>query len=223
MKSMVFIAMICCLFFVMPPKSNAAASPEIENILKNSNQRYQAVQDYSCTLHRKDVVNGTLEEHSAVLFQYKKPSRFYMKWSEYKIEAIYAEGKYDNKMVIHGGLLYDFVSIAVAPSVALRYSRHTLPEADLGHILKLMETNYRKAIIDKDASITLEREEKLGNNMTWCIKAIFPADRDYYGHIIHINIDKKLYLPVKISVLGWKNELLEEYYYENLKVNVGLT
>ena len=52
---------------------------------------------------------------------------------------------------------------------------------------------------------------------------MFAEGRDYYGHIIYINIDKEAHLPIKIKVLGWREELLEEYYYENLKVNVGLT
>jgi len=223
MKKIVLCGIISFLFMVTPMQSFAGPSVDIAAILRKCNAAFAGVNDYSCILHRKDVVNGTMKEHSNVLFQYKKPSRFYMKWLKYKIEAIYAEGKYNNKMVIHGGLLFNFVSIAVDPKAALKYSRHTLPEADIGHILKLVETNYRKAEADKDASVVFEQEEKLDQRMTWRFKAVFPADRDYYGHVIHINIDKELYLPIKIKVLGWKNELLEEYYYEDLKVNVGLT
>ena len=168
------------------------------------------------------MVNGTLKEHTTVLFKFKKPSRFYMMWPKDKIEAIYAEGKYSNKMVIHGGLLLKFVSIAVKPEAALKYNRHTIKEADLGHIIEIIEANYRKAVGDRDATIVFEKEEQLDGRPTWRIKAILPPDRDYYGHLIYINIDKKLDLPIKMSVYGWNNELLEEYYYEDLKLNVGL-
>ncbi len=223
MNRAVLYGILSCVLMVTPMQSFAGKSVNIAAVLRECDAAFSRVNDYSCILHRKDVVNGTLKEHSDVLFQYKKPSRFYMKWLKYKLEAIYAEGKYDNKMVIHGGLLFKFLSIAVDPEKARKYSRHTLPEADIGHILELIETNYRKAEADKDASMVFEQDEMLDQRTTWLFKAVFPADRDYYGHIIHINIDKELHLPIKIKVQGWKDELLEEYYYEDLKVNVGLT
>ena len=126
-------------------------------------------------------------------------------------------------MVIHGGLLFRFMSIAVKPEAALKYNRHTMPEADIGHILEVMETNYQRSLVNKDATVQIEKDEMLGNRNTWRITAEFPPDKGYYGHIVHLNIDKELHLPVKIEVYGWKQELLEEYIYENLELNTGLS
>ncbi|HAK59822.1 MAG TPA: hypothetical protein DCO77_05490 [Nitrospiraceae bacterium] len=203
--------------------SSAGEPLSVGEILKKCKASYARVNDYTCLLHRKDLVNGVLKEHATVLFKFKRPSRFYMRWPKDKIEAIYADGKYNNKMVIHGGLLFKFMSIAVKPEAALKYNRHTIREADIGHILTLFETNYVKSRTDPDATILFEDEEMLGNRNTWRFKAVFPADRDYYGHVITIHIDKELFLPIKIVVYGWKGELFEQYYYEDLKVNVGLT
>lgn len=218
----ILLCVMLFFFIVSPFRSLAGEQVPVEEILKKSYASYAKVNDYTCLLHRKDLVNGVLKEHTTVSFKFKKPSRFYMKWPKDKIEAVYSEGKYDNKMVIHGGLLFKFISIAVKPEAALKYNRHTIKEADIGHILNIIETNYDKARTDANAKIIFESEEMLNNRNTWRFKAIFPVGRDYYGHVIFLNIDKKLYLPIKITVYGWNMELLEEYYYEDLKVNVGL-
>jgi hypothetical protein len=223
MKRVLLKGMLSLAIMVTPWPSSAVESVSVGEILKKCNVSYAKVNDYTCFLHRKDLVRGVLKEHTTVLFKFKKPGRYYMKWEKDKIEAIYAEGKYKNNMVIHGGLLFKFVSIAVKPEAALKYNRHTIREADIGHVLTLFETNYNKALKNKDAAIVLEEEEVLDGRSTWRFKAVFPEGRDYYGHIVYIHIDKELSLPIKIAAYGWKGELLEQYYYENLKVNVGLT
>lgn len=204
-----------------PVLSNEIVS--IEEALRNCRARYAAVNDYTCLLHRRDLVNGAFKEHTTVQFKFMKPSRFYMKWPKDKLEAIYADGKYGNKMVIHGGLLFKFMSIAVKPEAALKYNRHTIRESDIGHVLEIVEQNYEKAKLDKEAVIAFDGEEQLSGGPAWRFKAVFPDGRGYYGNIVYFHIDKKLSLPVKITVYGWRNELLEEYYYEDLKVNTGLT
>ncbi len=214
---MLFLSII-----IAPFRALAGGPVSVEEILEKSYAGYAKVNDYTCLLHRKELVKGVLKEHTTVFFKFKSPSRFYMKWPKGEIEAIYSEGKYNNKMVIHGGFPFKFISIVVKPEAALKYNRHTIKEADIGHILNIIETNYRKAKTDTEAKIVLESEEMLDNKNTWRFKAVFPAGSDYYGHVIFVHIDKKLYLPVKITVYGWNMELLEEYYYEDLKVNVGL-
>ncbi len=210
--------------FCFPFQSFAADSINAMDALQKCIASYEKLKDYTALLHRKELLrDGTLKEHSAVIFRFKKPSRYYMKWKDGEIEAIYADGKYNNKMVIHGGLLFKFISIAVKPEAALKYNRHTIIEADIGHILKIFETNYEMARTDKDAAIAFEKEELLDSRSTWRFKAVFPAGKDYYGHVIYINIDKDLHLPLKIIVHGWNMELIEQYYYEDLKIDVGLT
>lgn len=113
-------------------------------------------------------------------------------------------------------------SFAVKPEAALKYNRHTILEADIGHILAHFEENYEMARTDPEAAIIQEGEGMLDGRSTWRFKGVFPEGRNYYGHIVHIHIDKELYLPIKIKVYGWREELLEEYYYKDLKVNVGL-
>ena len=129
----------------------------------------------------------------------------------------------DGVLKEHSPVFFKFVSVAVKPEAALKYNRHTILEADIGHILAHFEENYEMARTDPEAAIMQEGEGMLDGRSTWRFKGVFPEGRNYYGHIVHIHIDKELYLPIKIKVYGWREELLEEYYYKDLKVNVGLS
>lgn len=201
----------------------AIEAPSVETAIANAQAAYAKVDDYTCILKRRERVDGKLKEKGDVLFKYKKPSRYYMKWVDDSIEAIYAQGKYDNRMVIHGGLLLKFISIAVDPTMALKTNRHTLLEADIGHILEVMKSNYRMAKLNGDAQITFEKRAVLDGREIMVFGAVFPPGKGYYGHRVTIDIDRELHLPIRITVLGWQEELLEMYHYSSLKLNVGLT
>jgi outer membrane lipoprotein-sorting protein len=201
----------------------AEVSPKIQQVITKARAAYAQINDYTCILHKQERVNGKLKEKSEVIFKYKKPSRYYMKWPQDSIEAIYAEGRYDNRMVIHGGWLLKFLSVAVDPAIALESNRHTLLEADIGQILKVVESNYRLARTHKNAQITFKGIAHLEGREVMVFNGLFPPDEGFYGHRIRVDIDRENHLPIRITVHGWEDELLERYHYTDLALNVGLT
>jgi hypothetical protein len=201
----------------------------IDGTLERCALSYSNVKDYTCTLHKKELLpDGTYKEQQNILLKVRKPGSYYMKWNEAgsgDFEALYVEGRYDNKLMVHGGLVLKFFALGIDPrgSIAMKENRHAIMEADIGRILTIFKDNCLNARTDKDAVITLVKEEILDARKTWLYKATFPADRGYYGHVIYINLDQGLYLPVKITVYGWKMQLLEMYHFADLKLNAGLT
>lgn len=211
------------LFASLPWQTAGAAAPAIDDMLKRATVAYAGVSDYTCRMARRERLGGdTIKDHSTVFFKYMKPGRYYMKWPSDWIELIYAEGRNDNKMVIHGGKLFRFAHIAVDPALALKYNRHTIKEAGLGYVLDLVLANARLAQGDKEASIAYEKEDRVGNRPTWRFKGVFPSGRGYYGHVVYLDFDQQLGLPVRIEVYGWQDEFLEAYSYTDLKLNPGL-
>ena len=224
-----FQLVVICFFLLGPALSAEAEQPALGSILEKCSAAYSAVKDYTCTLHRKEFLpNGTYKEQRNILMKARKPNQYYMKWTEgeaSEFEVIYVEGKYNNKLMVHGGWLLRFFTIGLDPKgyLVMRENRHTIYEADIGRILALFEENCRKASSDREAEIVLEKEEMLDGRKTWRYKAVFPPGKGYYGHLIYVNLDQALYLPIKITVYGWKMELLEDYYFADLKLNSGLT
>ncbi len=140
-------------------------------------------------------------------------------------ELIYVEGGYGNELQVHLGGFWGFLRISVDPrgKTAMKNHRHPVMDSDLGHILDLIARNYRKAKNDQESRITYEGDVLLDGRKTVHAKAVFPAGKDYYGGTVDVYFDREIHLPVKLTVHGWKGELLEEYVYEKIRLNVGLT
>ena len=210
--------------FLIAAAAQAAPPPGMAEVLEQASAAYAKVADYSCQMTRKDrLSDDSVKEHSTVVFKYMRPDRYYMRWPNDLIELIYAGSKYDNKMLIHGGKIFDFLSLRVEPEAALKYNRHTIKDAGIGFMLDLVIKNYRQAQKDQDATLIFEREDEVDRRPTWRFKGVFPAGRDYYAHTVYLDIDQKNVLPVRIEAYGWSDEFLEMYSYTHLKLNVGLS
>jgi outer membrane lipoprotein-sorting protein len=218
----------CCMFFLLVhavPARAGQANPD--ELLQRSLVAYNRVSDYRCVFHKKELVRGEVKDVRNIEFKFRKPASYYLKYTEgvqAGLETIYVAGKYDNKLEVHLGRLFGFYRIAIDPhgSQALKKNRHPIMEAGIGQILHLMERDYRNAKNDPDCRITLEGEVLVNGRKTHLIKALFPKGKGYYGRMVSIFIDKQLYLPTKITVYGWDNEFLEEYEYDNVRLNAGL-
>lgn len=200
----------------------ALAAPPVGDVLQMASAAYAQVSDYTCMMARKERLGDEIKEHSTVFFKFRRPGRYYMKWPGDWIELIYAEGKYDNKMVIHGGKLFSFASLEVDPAMALKYNRHTIKEAGIGYVLDLILANYRKAANDREASVVYEKDDIVDQRPTWRFKGTFPAGKGYYGHLVYLDFDQQRHLPVRIEVYGWQGEFLEAYAYTDMRLNPGL-
>ena len=215
------LLLVAALLFASP-SSWAAEGADPGVLLKKARETYAQLSDYTCLFNRKELFKGKLKEDEGMLLKYMKPDRYYLRWPGELIEAIYAAGHNDNKMVIHGGSIFRFLRVKVAPEKALEYGRHTLVEADIGHVLAVIEKNYQQSLTDADVRISDEGQEIFDGVATLRFKAVFPAGRGYYGHVIVINLHGENGLPLRLMVYGWENELLEHYEYTGLKLNVGL-
>ena len=215
---------LCIVCLLASALANTAEPVSTGAVLENALAAYAKLHDYTCMLSRKELVNGIIKEQKDIRFEFKKPGYFYMKWAGDLIQqAVYIDGKNDNKLMLRGGGLFRFVTMSVDPSKALKYNRHPIVDADIGHILKIFEANYRRARVDKEAIVKYEHEEQLDGRNTWLFRALLPPDKGYYGHRINVHIDQTLRLPIRIEVFGWNDELLEMYHYSDLKLNVGLS
>lgn len=191
-------------------------------------ESYAKIEDYTSTIDKRELIKGELKEEKNAIFKFKKPASFYMKMTEGKskgAQIVFIKGKYDDKLQVRPGGLLKFAKMSLDPKgdMVMESARHPIWEADMGHIIRLIEENYQKAKAAKEENVSYQNEEILDGRKTMLFKAVFPKDKDYYGHIISINIDSKLFLPVKITVYDWDKNLLEMYYYRDIKINVGLS
>ncbi|MCL2760872.1 MAG: DUF1571 domain-containing protein [Desulfuromonadales bacterium] len=224
-KLILFIQIVSLFLFVIVAQ---AGEPDVDSLLKSSVKAYSRLNDLVCLLDKKELVHGTIRVDNDVLFKYCKPGSFYMKVQEGEnkgAEMIYVSGKYDNELQVHLGARLGFFKTSINPKGywALRNNRHPMMDADIGHLLDLALSNYKKSLNDPSASFVLAGKPVVNGMNTYWLQAKFPKDKGYYAHIIDLYIDQKTMLPVKIMAFDWDNKFLEEYSYHNIKLNVGLT
>ncbi len=216
------------LLLLLAPAPGAAARFDFDGLLDRTVAAYAKVDDFVCSFSTRERIRDEIIERKNVVFKFRKPASFYMKMTEGEdkdTELIYVEGRYDNNVEVHLGGFWGFFRIAVDPrgKLALKNHRHPVTDADMGHILDVILANYRRGRDDPQARITYEGIERLDAREAVHAKAVFPAGRGYYGGTVHVFIDRETLLPVRLTVYGWNDEFLEEYRYEKVRLNVGLT
>jgi outer membrane lipoprotein-sorting protein len=221
-------ALLLLIFFLAASPCFGREDRDLEDLIRRSMAAFDQVKDYRCTFHKKELVRGKLRSDRNITFKFRKPASFYLGYNEGDNkgrEAIYVEGKFDGKLKVHQGGFFGFVNLTLDPrgSLAMRDNRHPITEAGIGHVIQLVEKNYRMAKNDPDSRIELELDVPVNGKKVILIKSVLPKGRGYYGHKVVIAVDQSLLLPVKATVFGWNDELLEEYEYDELQLNVGLT
>src|SRR5262249_41836231 len=126
--------------------------------LREAKRNYGAVKDYTCTLWKKENINGKISEDHIIQFKFREqPFSVAMRWQAPRAKAgtegIFEAGKNNNKMRGHAkGIkgLAGWVSIDVNDNRVFENSRHNIIEAGIGNLIdqtmKLWEAERR---IDK--------------------------------------------------------------------------
>ena len=211
---------------------------ELKQWLDRGQNAYDKLKDYTCIFVQREQVNDELLPEEHVQMKFKKPFMVYMKWVG-KVregqECLYGKDLYDNKLIAHGTGVLGLVTVKLDPAgkVAMDKRRHPITEAGIGHLLELLRKDQKLAaehneglVIDKGtATDANEVKDKLQARELRLFECILPRDKrpEYYCHRAVVGFDTKLMLPVSISIYDAKDRLLEQYRYQELKLDVGLT
>lgn len=198
-------------------------------VLEGMEAAYAGVGDYTATFLKRELVRGTLLPEENIQLKFKKPFKVYMKWLKGPHEgreALYVEGKYDNKVVGHDGGLIGFITLNMAPTgkTAMRGNRHPITDVGIGRLIGIVMENVRRAGREGALKLIYQGEEEVYGYKAYRISVAFPPEkgRGYYCRRLELWVDRGLGLPVKILIYGWKDEVMESYGYRDIKVNPGL-
>ena len=81
------------------------------------------INDYRAIFHKQERVEGELLPEETILLKFQKPLKIYMKWIEEPLkgsEALFVQGKYDNKLIAHRGGILGVVTCRWTPKVPLQ-------------------------------------------------------------------------------------------------------
>jgi len=235
MKSRIYTVgniLLLSLLFVadLSTKIKAEEKNDPEQWIGEAEAALVQVENYRAIFHKQERVEGKLMEKETVLFKFKRPFKVYMKWVEepYKDrELLYVEGWNNNRMMVRDSGIVGMMTVNLNPkgSLAMKGNRHPVTDSGLDHLVKLLGEHVRKGVKEKEIEFKKSGEEILYGRRTQRMEILSPIDKakNYYCYRAVLNLDLERKVPIKIQLYDWENNLVENYGYEDLRFNVGLS
>lgn len=202
------------------------------------------VRDYTCTLVKRERINGTLLSHEFMSCKIRHESEDGVPFSVYLgfkkpasmkgREVIYVDGQNGGKLIAHeGGFKSRFlptVSLDPTSALAMRNQRYPITEIGLRTLTeRLIEKGERDRALGP-CKVRILRGAKVGNRTCTCIEVRHDDRKPQFDfHVARIFVDDEHQLPIRYEAFEWptrpggKMQLIEEYTYMDLVLNVGLT
>lgn len=204
--------------------------PDPEQWVRESEAALARVDSYTAVFHKQERVKGKLLEEETIFFKFKRPFKVYMKWIKEPFkgrETLFVEGWNDGQLRAHEGGIMGIITANLDPlgSMATKGNRHPITDAGLERLLKKIGANLRRGLKNNEFTLKEHGEEAVGGRKTVKVEAIYPREKakGYYCYRAVLNLDFEMKVPVKIRIFDWDDRLVESYWYEDLKLNAGLT
>lgn len=223
-----------------PPVSapHVAADPiaEAKAAIASCRVSYAKIQDYTCTFFKKERIDGVLSAQNVMQMKARtRPLSVYFKFASPTPgrEAIYVAGSHGGKAVVHdvgiGKLLAGTLKLDPKGDMAMDGNRHPITDAGIGHMIDTISGAWDKELHAAESVVTIGKNFKVGNRPCVMIESVHPTKHaGFLYHKVRVFIDREHNLPIRFEAYDWPNrgkapELVEEYIYTNLKLNVGMT
>ena len=224
------------------PNLEAALSYALACLAHTNNH----IHDYSAILTKRCRENGVLSEsqHIAVKVRHRReeagrktiPMSVYMNFLKPDgvkgREVIWVEGQNNGNMVAHEGGLKNVLTVNLAPngSMAMRGQRYPVTEVGMKKLIeKMLEKGLRERQLG-DCEVNFYRDVAVGTRKCTAIEIVHPTAKPQFDfHRAQLFFDDEYKMPIRYVSWMWPSGpdnqpvLDEEYYYSNVKTNVGLT
>jgi hypothetical protein len=216
----------------------AASLEQALALLAEAQRRFGGVQDYACTLVKRERVRGELlPQNVMTLLVRNRPLRVYLRWQAPRSlegqEVCYAAGENRGQMRVHPvGLagVVGFLSLDPCDPRAMKDNRHPVTAAGLGNLLDTIARQWELERRWNKTQVRIGDGEFHGRPCTW-IETVHPdpSAGSFYAYRCLLCLDKATLLPVHNAAYDWPRpggdpggELLESYDYLDIRCNVGL-
>lgn len=206
------------------------------------------VNDYTAILVKRERIGGTVGEHEYMSIKARNHKeaggRLLQPFSVYLAflkptsvkgrEVIYVENQNDGNIVAHeGGFKGRFLpTVTIPPTgmLAMRGQRYPMTEIGVENmIVKLIERG-EKALQFEDVRAEFRTGARVKDRVCTVLQLTQPTRHpEAEFHTAQVFMDDELNMPIRYIAYDWpqsaggRGEVIEEYNYLNLRVNVGLT
>lgn len=229
----------------LAPGDSHPIDPAIKLAMEGRGRCVKEITDYTATLVRRERVDGQLKDYEYIFTKVRNrhvdegndiPFSCYMYFLKPGTvkgrELIYIEGQNDGKFVVHeGGAGGVLPNLWLAPDgpLAMKGQRYPMTKFGIQNLIDQMIDRAKKDRKHKECKVTFRKGAEINKRKCTLIQVQHPVRRPYFDfHVAQIFIDDELKLPVRYAAYDWpraegaRPQLLEEYTYVNIEVNVGL-
>ncbi|NND97390.1 MAG: DUF1571 domain-containing protein [Pirellulaceae bacterium] len=178
-------------------------------------------------VRNRKVVNGKIVQPLSVYLNFLKPTAIKGR------EVIYVEGQNNGNIIAHeGGFKGRYLpTVRVKPDsmLAMRGQRYPMTEVGVENLMVKLIERGEKAMQHADVECDFRHNARVKDRVCTVLEVTqptkFPGSEFYQAQVF---IDDALNVPIRYIAYDWprsKNaplEVIEEYNYMNLKINVGL-
>ena len=204
--------------------------------IKECQSRYASIHDYSCTFYKRERINGRLTPLYVMAMKARTaPRSIYFKFeSPYKgREAIYVEGRNEGKILAHDvgftRFLAGTMELEPTSARAMEDNRHPITDAGIGNLIDTICRRWQSELSTEESLIVFDPDMTIGPRRCVMIESIHPHRQpSFQFHKVRLFIDSEHRLPIRFEGYDWPGEqggpaeLVEEYSYIDLRLNVGL-
>jgi outer membrane lipoprotein-sorting protein len=197
------------------------------------------IQDYSCTMVKRERIDGKLGEHEYMFVKVRhRPFSVYLYFMAPDAvkgqEVLFVDGQNEGNMLAHAGsgvrAMVGTVSLKPSSMLAMQGNRYAITEIGVENLAKrLVEV----AEHDKgfgECEVNFFPNAKVNGRVCTCVQVVHPTPRrNFRFHLARVFIDDELMIPIRYEAYDWPHEpggqpvLMEEYTYMNVKTNQGFT
>jgi len=210
--------------------------PQARQTIAAGQERFRQVRDYTCTFVKREKVDGQLtSKHVMFMKARSNPHSIYFKFQQPNRgrEAIYVHGRHDGRIVAHdvglGKFLAGTMYLDPRGSMAMEENRHPVTDAGIGNLIETVARHWAVELIPGESVVKIHPGVRLADQSCTVIESIHPQPGpNFLFHKVKLYVHEQLGLPIRFEAYDWpKNpgdapDLLEEYTYHDVKLNVGL-
>jgi outer membrane lipoprotein-sorting protein len=218
------------LIVALSPGAKAEEKIDLERWIMEAESILAQVESYTAIFHKQERVKGWLKTRETVYLKFKKPFKVYMKWIEDPgkgREILYVDGWNNNRILLRDPGFMGVVIMNLRPqgSIAMKGSRHPITEVGLEHLVKMLKGNIKRGLQSGELEYRRGKEERVYGRRIQSLEVIFPRDsrNGYYCYRSVISLDIEKRVPIRVQVFDWEDRLIEDYGYEDLTLNAGLS
>jgi len=226
-----------------PGTAASAASTSDENPIDRAirtitecQTKFHSVSDYTCIFYKRERINRHLTPQFVMAMKERtKPKSIYFKFEtpHRGREAIYVEGRNQGKILAHDVGITKFLAgtMELEPTCAraMEENRHPISEAGIGALIETVARRWISELSPDESVVSFDSEMMIGERPCLMIESIHPVPQpQFLFHKVRLFVDSELKLPIRFEAYDWPRhqgaiaELVEEYSYANLMLNVGL-